>query len=74
MIEHNRAKTSSQSPAVRAFYFWYSLLVFNLWVIANAMLGRGAGWDGKSIMSQDTLGEIILNKVSEGRPNWKPPS
>ena len=71
MIEHMRAKTSSQSSTVRTFYFWYSLLVFNLWVIANA-LGRGASWDGKPIMSQNTLGEIILNKISEGRPKRKP--
>ena len=73
MIEHMRAKTSGRSSAVRAFYFWYSLLVFNLWVIANAMLGRGTGWDGKPIMSQNALGEIILNKISEGRPKRRPP-
>ena len=73
MIEHMRAKTSSQSSTVRTFYFWYSLLVFNLWVIANAMLGRGASWDGEPIMSQNTLGEVILNKISEGRPKQKPP-
>ena len=73
MIEHMRAKTSSQGSIVRAFYFWYSLLVFNLWVIANAILGRGAGWDGKPIMSQNTLGEIILSEISESRPKRKPP-
>ena len=73
MIEHMRAKTSSQSSTVRAFYFWYSLLVFNLWVIANAMLGRGTGWDRKPIMSQNTLGEIILSEISESRPKRKPP-
>ena len=73
MIEHMRAKTSNRSSTVRAFYFWHSLLVFNLWVIANAMLGRGTGWDGKPIMSLNTLGEIILNKISEGRPKRKPP-
>ena len=67
MIEHMRAKTPSQCPTVRAFYFWYSLLVFNLWVIANAVLGRGTGWDGKPIMSQNTLGEIILSEISESR-------
>ena len=72
IIEQMRAKTSSQSPTVRTFYLWYSLLVFNLWVIANAMLGCGTGWDGKPIMSQNTLGEIILNKVSESRSKRKP--
>ena len=40
MIEHMRAKTSDRGSTVRAFYFWYLLPVFNLWVIANAMLGR----------------------------------
>ena len=37
-VEHMRAKTSGRSPTVRAFHFWYSLPVFSLWVIANAML------------------------------------
>ena len=50
MIEHTRAKTSGRSFTVRAFYFWYLLPVFNLWVIANAMLWRRTCWDGKPIM------------------------
>ena len=70
MIEHIRAKTPSQSSTVSALYFWYSLPVFNLWVIANVMLGRGISPDGKPIMSQNRFGKIILNEISENRPKW----
>ena len=47
-VERMRAKTSGRSPTVRAFHFWYSLPVFGLWVIANAILGRGTGWGRKA--------------------------
>ena len=72
-VKHIRARTSGRSPTIRALHFWYSLPVFSLWVIANVMLGRGTGWDGKPVMSQNTSGEIIPNKTSEGRPKRKPP-
>ena len=55
MIENMRARTPSGSVDARVFYFLYSVMVFNLWVVANVILTQGARWDGKSVLPQESV-------------------
>ncbi len=38
MIENARVRTHSKSPEARMLYFVYSVMVFNAWVMTNAMM------------------------------------
>ena len=73
MIENMRARTSSGSVDARVFYFLYSVMVFNLWVVANVILTQGARWDGKSVLSQGQFGENILETMRSNPPGPEPP-
>ena len=68
MIENMRARTSSGSVDARVFYFLYSVMVVNLWVVANVILTQGARWDGKSVLSQGQFGENILETMRSNPP------
>ena len=73
MIENTRARTSSGSTDARAFYFLYSVMVFNLWVIANVILTQGAGLDGKPVLSQGQFVENLLETMRSNPPGPEPP-
>jgi len=40
MIENARAGTHNKSPIVRLLCFMFSAVVYNTWVVANAMLAQ----------------------------------
>ena len=68
MIGKCRVKTSSENNVVRLFCFMVSCLIFNLWVMLNAML-NGPDWDGTPILTQTAVAVLIQNR---GEP--PPPS
>ncbi len=41
MIESTRPRTRSTNMASREFCFLYAIIVFNAWVMANALISRG---------------------------------
>ena len=52
MLEAMRPRTRSQNIAARNFCFLYSVVIFNAWVLANAMLAScpaGMGQKGTAI-------------------------
>ncbi len=75
MIESLRPRTRSTNMASREFCFLYAIIVFNAWVMANALISRDRErWKGKIIMTDM---RIMINKSVIGSklppeppPNW----
>ena len=67
-IEKCRVKTSSGNNIARLFCFVISCLLFNVWVMLNALL-NGPDWDGIPNITQTVVAILIGNR---GKP--PPPS
>ena len=63
MIEGARAKTYSKNLAVCFLYFGYSVMIYNAWVVANAVLEfiTGIYKENESLVSQQHLKNMILS-------------
>ena len=76
MIEKARAKTHSKNPDARLLCFMYSVLVFNAWVMANAVLRYITRIHSKEPMipQQDLMDLLLLLTVFDySRPPEPPP-
>lgn len=61
MIENARARIHSKSSDVRTLYFVYAAVVFNAWVMANAMLMHMASISaGSSPIIQQDFKDVLL--------------
>lgn len=56
-----RAKTTSKNYMVRLFYFLFSVMLYNLWVIVNVLIKRGLGkMSEKYELTAKLFGTILL--------------
>ena len=70
-IEQFRARTTSRNHSLRLLYFYYSLILYNAWLLANLMLARRFGKIlGKPMISiqviKATLQRIIVQSFARG--------
>ncbi len=72
-IESMRAKTRSRNRVARLFCFLYSLLLFNLWVAANALLAFRSGDHAGPKTTQTALKFVLLLWILGQRPGPEPP-
>ena len=57
-----RAKTTSKNYMVRLFYFLFSVMLYNLWVIVNALIKRGLGKESdKYELTAKLFGTLLLS-------------
>lgn len=64
MIENQRVRTRSRKAAARTLCFLYSMLVYNIWVIANAAA------TGNRVYPRVTQTDLLLNVLVEMLP-WE---
>ncbi len=78
MIESTRPRTRSTNMASREFCFLYAVIVFNAWVMANALISRDRErererWKGKITMTDM---RIMINEsvIGSKLPPEPPPN
>src|SRR2546426_5889739 len=70
-IEKFRARTTSRNHSLRLLYFFYSMVLYNAWLLANLILAKRFGrMPGKPIISiqviKATLQRIIVQSFETG--------
>ncbi len=78
MVESQRVRTRSTSSTARLFCFLYSMILYNVWVLANAELTRNPGMSGGSgvylTMRQiDMKAILLLMTIPRDLARHKPP-
>ena len=64
-----KPKTTSKNPAVRLFYFFFSVCMYNLWVIANMILSIVLGMiSDKPLVTAKRLIVILQMSMAEKPP------
>ena len=75
MIEEMRARTRSNKAVSRIFCFLYSVVMFNAWVMINAMMSATSKQTGKNTkrMTQTHLRIEIITVLARHEPRYKTP-
>lgn len=74
MIESARPKTRSNSMTSREFCFLYSILMFNAWVVANAIISCGSGgWSNIATTQTDMKIILMIKFLMQTKPPPDPP-
>lgn len=65
-VEQFRAKTTSRNHSLRLLYLFYSMILYNAWLIANLVLARRfAKVLGRPIITTQIVKAMLLNIISE---------
>ena len=74
IIESARPKTRSNSASSREFCFLYSVLMFNAWVVANAIISRGnERWNNSATTQTDMKIILVIKFLIQTKPPPDPP-
>ena len=75
MIEEMRARTRSTNAVSRIFCFLYSVVMFNAWMMINAMMSATSKQAGKNAkrMRQTHLRIEIITVLARHEPRYKTP-
>ena len=73
MIENQRARTRSSNSTARLFCFLYSVILFNVWILANAGLTRNPGGVYAKVRQTDMKLILLLMVVPWHLAKRKPP-
>jgi len=68
-----KPKTRSKSPAVRLFYFFFSVGVYNLWVIVNMILSLVFGKISEKplITAKRLIIFLQMSLMEKGQPSFR---
>lgn len=57
-----RAKTTSKNYIIRLFYFLFSVMLYNLWLIVNLLIKRGLGKASEKYeLTAKLFGTVLLS-------------
>lgn len=75
MIENARARTHSKNHVVRLLYFTYSTIMYNVWVMLNAILAHAVRtrWGAHSLSQQNMKIGILSYMLTDYKTLPKPP-
>ena len=62
-VETFRAKTTSKNHSLRLLYFFYALILYNVWLLANLILARKFSKVPSSPIVEAQMFKVTLHKI-----------